>query len=1190
MVQSLEPSLAGYSLSDRYDLDEGRVFLTGIQALARLPLEQLRIDRAAGLNTAALASGYPGSPLGGFDQEMARAARRAPDLPVVCRPAVNEEFGATAVMGSQLAAEQPDCRYDGIVGIWYGKAPGLDRAGDALRHAVFAGTSRYGGAVALVGDDPAAKSSTLPSSSDATLVDLHMPILYPGDVQEALDLGRHAIALSRASGLWAAMKIVAAVADGSGTVELSPDRVRPVMPTMEWDGRPYVCHPDGRLLTPHTLEIEREFRQVRSVLALRYAVENNLNRVTVDPPDAWIGLVSTGYTYHELLDALRRLGLNGPDAIRAAGIRLLEMRMPVPFHPDTVRSFAHGLSEIVVVEEKNPTLEWLVKDALYDNDERPVVVGKTHEDGRTLMPSWGMLDADAMLPGLRERLSRRLADRLAPPPPPERDKVLIPLAVNRTPYFCSGCPHNWGTKVPEGTLVGAGIGCHGMTLLMSEERVGETMGITAMGNEGAQWIGMAPFVERGHVVQNLGDGTFFHSGQLAVQAAVAAGVTMTFKLLYNGTVAMTGGQDAVGGVGVPEIATILLAHGVSEVLITTDDVADYDGVELPAGPRGKVKVWDRTRIVEAQEYLATVPGTTVLIHDQACAAQNRRLRKRGTMESPKRRVVINHRICEACGHCGEVSNCLSVQPIDTPLGRKTTIDQSTCNLDYSCLQGDCPSFMTIDLAERPGAAAAGEGGPRSGKLLAALPFARRRAGEGGPRTDLPEPTLVVPADRVAIRFTGIGGTGVVTVSQILGTAALLDGWEVRGLDQTGLSQKAGPVVSDLRLTRDGPPPSNLLGAGEADVIIAFDALVAASDKFLQAASSQRTVVVASTTQTPTGSMVGHPELGYPSDEVLRSRLEARSRSELNRWVDAGRLTRGLLGDSAAANIFLLGVAVQAGCVPVDPADIEEAIDLNGVAVEANLAAFRWGRQWVVDPTGVEALAGQNPSARVEVVVPDLPRALARRVDELGERTGLGDLLRMLTADLVAYQDPDYAAGFLDTVERVAGAEARVAPGSARLTETVARNLHKLLAYKDEYEVARLMVGPEAQAAVQAVAGPGATVAWQLHPPLLKALGLHHKLAFRTSLAPAFKALQRGKRLRGTAFDPFGRTELRRLERELPVEYRSVVDRLLAGLDADRLDQAVAIAALADQVRGFEDLKLRRIAEYRSQLADHLARY
>ncbi len=579
--------VAGYKLTNRYTEDRGRVLLTGVQALARLPIEQLRIDRAAGLDTAAFISGYPGSPLGGYDLEVARAARTVPDLPILCQPGINEELGAAAVMGSQLAAGQPDFNRDGVLGIWYGKAPGLDRSGDVLRHAVFAGTSRYGGAVALVGDDPGAKSSTLPTSSDATIYDLHMPLFYPGDVQEVVDLGRHAVVLSRLTGLWTCMKIVAAVADGNGTVDLGLDRVNPVTPDLTIPGDPsgatFMPEPHGRLLTPYTLDLEEDFRTTRLVLAERYAIANRLNRTTVDPPDAWIGMVATGYTYHELLEAFRRLGLTTPDEIERAGIRLIQMQMPLSIDRDNIRNFARGLEEIVVVEEKNPTLEWLIKDALYGGPDQPLVVGKQHPDGRVLMKSFGLLDAGSMIEGLRERLASRIGDRLAPPPQPERQRDLIPLNISRTPYFCSGCPHNHSTKVPEGALVGAGIGCHGMVLLMDEEKVGESAGIGAMGAEGVQWIGMAPFVDRRHFIQNLGDGTFFHSGQLAIQASIAAGVNSTYKLLYNGTVAMTGGQDVQGGVGVPEIVTILTAHGVREVLITTDDIEKYKGVDLTPG-------------------------------------------------------------------------------------------------------------------------------------------------------------------------------------------------------------------------------------------------------------------------------------------------------------------------------------------------------------------------------------------------------------------------------------------------------------------------------------------------------------------------------------------------------------------------------------------------------------------------------
>ncbi len=1149
-----------YRLTDRYTADDGRVFLTGVQALARLPVEQLRLDRAAGLNTAAFVSGYPGSPLGTYDQEVARAARTVPDLPIVCRPGVNEELGVAAVMGTQLAAEQSDFNRDGVLGIWYGKAPGLDRASDAMRHAVFAGTSRFGGALALVGDDPAAKSSTLPTSSDATIYDLHMPIFYPGDVQEVVDLGRHAVMLSRLSGLWTALKIVTPVADGSGTIDLGLGRVQPVTPDLSIPGDPdgaiYVPRPTGRLLTPYTLEIEKDFRTIRSVIAERYASANKLNRATADPPDAWMGLVASGYTYHELLEALRRLGLPSIREIESAGIRLLQVQMPLSIDPANIRHFARGLDEVLVVEEKNPTLEWLVKDALYGSVHQPRVVGKFHEDGRVLMRNYGILDAGAIIDGLRERLAPRVESRLAPPPEPIREKKLIPLGVQRTPYFCSGCPHNRSTKVPEGSLIGAGIGCHGMILLMDEDKVGQSGGIGAMGAEGVQWIGMSPFVDRDHFFQNLGDGTFFHSGQLAVQASIAAGVNTTYKLLYNGTVAMTGGQNAEGSVGVSDIVTILVAHGVAQVLITTDDVERYKGVTLPSGPAGRTSVWTRDRILEAQEHLSTVKGVTVLIHDQACAAQTRRERKRGLVSTPTHRVVINHRICEACGDCGEISNCLSVQPIETPLGIKTTIDQSTCNVDLSCLEGDCPSFMTVEVGDPTTAT----------RVPGAVP-------------ELATPELAVDQNSLDLRMVGIGGTGVVTASQIIATAAMLDGFDVRGLDQTGLSQKAGQVTGDLRLRRGGPPPSNLIGERGADVILGFDLLASATDRSLQVADPARTILVAASTETPTGGMVGHPEIAYPDLSELEARARSRTRYELNRFADAGAITDGLFGNTATANTFLIGVATQAGVLPVSPDTIEQAIELNGVAVDANLAAFAHGRWWVVDPAAVHARARIATTAVPTVEGPPLSAKLQRRVDRTAAENR--DVVGMLAADLVAYQNASYAHRFLDLVEKAGRHD------SAELEQAVARGFHKLLAYKDEYEVARLLIGPEAKEAARAVGGDRAKVAWRLHPPMLKAIGMSDKIEIPTRIGvPAMMALARGKRLRGTRFDPFGRAEVRIVERAMIDEFETSMARMLSRLDAGEVDLAevMRVACLPLEVRGYEDLKLRRAASFRAELA------
>ncbi len=1133
--------------------------MTGIQALARVPIEQLRADRAAGLDTAAFASGYQGSPLSGLDQEFVRAAKAAPGINFVVQPSVNEELGATSVMGSQLAANQPDALHDGVVGLWYGKAPGLDRAGDAIRHGVYAGASQHGGAVVIVGDDPAAKSSTVPSSSDLALMDLHLPVFYPKDVQEALDLGRHAIAMSRSTGLWTSMKIVAAVADGSGTIDVSPDRLQIVIPDMTIDGVPDVHTPDARLLPPNNMAIERDIRTVRFERARRYSDANGLNRVTVDPPDAWIGIVSTGVTHGEVREALRRLGLASDLDIASAGIRLLHLRLPLPFDTDVTRRFARGLEEIIVVEEKDPTLELFVKDALYGTPHAPAVVGKQDDAGAALIQNYGVLVADAIVPALRRRLHRRLADRLTPEPPPARERTLIPLSVERSPYFCSGCPHNWGSKVPDDVLVGAGIGCHTMTLMMDVDKVGETAGLTQMGGEGSQWIGMAPFVDRGHFVQNLGDGTFFHSGQLSIQAAVAAGVDITYKLLHNGTVAMTGGQDSVAALGVPDIAAVLIKHGVRRVIVTTDDIERYRGIDMPVDDAGKVLVRDRDEIVAAQEELAAVSGVTVLIHDQACAAQNRRLRKRDQVTTPAERVVINHRICEACGDCGVVSNCLSVQAIDTPLGVKTTIDQTTCNLDFSCLGGDCPSFMTIEPTNNGSSTATD----------AEIPPAP---------TDFPEPALRVPVDNVDVRIAGIGGTGVVTAAQILATAAMLDGFDSRGLDQTGLSQKAGPVISDLRLSTAATPATNLLGDGTADVLLAFDLLTAASEKTLEACGDGYTIVVGSTTATPTGSMVGRPERRVPTHAELTARLDTSSDPKATRLAPAGELMEALLGNATAANIFVIGAAIQHGALPVTAASVEEAIRLNGVQVDANIEALQWGRSWVVDPTTIDAVAASRPAARPVVEVDPLPKRLSRRIEAFPAE--VRPLVEMLTADLVAYQHASYAATFLDDVEQVDSSD-------LELVEVVARSLHKLMAYKDEYEVARLLVAPESRAAAERVGGADAKVTWRLHPPMLKAIGRNDKIGVSDNVGrPLMRALARGKRLRGTRLDPFGRTEMRRTERELIDEYRVQLGAELAFLIAHPEDRAEVIAALAlpMEVRGYEDLKLQRVQEYRNAAA------
>ena len=1221
-----------YRLSTRYTDDSGTVFMTGLQALARLPIEQLRADRHAGLQTAAFVSGYPGSPVGGYDGDLARAVEQAPDLPIVLAPALNEEQAATAVMGSQLASLRPDSRYDGVVGIFYGKAPGVDRAGDALRHAVFAGTDPRGGAVVIAGDDPAAKSSTIPSSSAGTLADKHIPVLYPGTPREALDLGRHAVYLSRVTGLWTSLKIVADVADGSGTVHLDPRRVDPVIPTI--DGEPYVHTPDGRLLTPETVDTEREIYEVRHPLAIEYAALNRLNHATVDPSDAWIGIVASGITYRELREALRRLGLGHDSELAAAGIRLMCMHMPIPFSAQRARHFARGLEEIFVVEEKQPNIESLMKDALYNEPRRPRVTGKFDEHDAMLLPGHGGLTADDLLAPLRRRLSERIGPRLAPEQP-QRELIPLGTGVARTPYFCSGCPHNRSTKVPEGAAVGAGIGCHTMTLLMDSDGFGDIVGLTCMGQEGAQWVGMAPFVETSHIFQNIGDGTYFHSGQLAIQGAIAAGADVTYKLLWNRTVAMTGGQDPQGMIGVAEVCRVLLAQGVARVLVTTEDVARYHSTKLPEG----VDVWSRTRLIEAQELLAQTSGVTVLIHDQQCAAEARRGRKRGTVAVPRQRVFINERICEGCGDCASISNCLSVQPVETAFGRKTRIDQTTCNLDYSCLEGDCPSFMTVTRPGRLRGRASrranplneGEAVARAARESSEQPrgappldakhsrlsarslrsWLRRIGGRGrtpalpqsapasAAPTDLDDPVPAVGTDDLSVRIVGIGGTGVVTVSQIIGTAAMFDGYEVRGLDQIGLSQKAGPVVSDLRLYRSEEAASNRLGEGQADVLLAFDQLGAASPSGMSRADPERTVVVGSTSQTPTGAMVAHPDRAMPEPAELEAAIAAATRADCRHWADAQAITESLLGNSVTANVFVVGMAVQAGALPLSPWSVEHAIELNGVAARSNVEAFRWGRAMVARPDDVKAAAASGAGRRSGA--PGLDDGLASRVRAVARVAGFdrdppdadrsggsgyrGPVdLGLMATELCAYQSPKLAHAHLDFVESVAAADSERGDGSGRLTAAAARGYFKLLAYKDEYEVARLMLDAEATAEARRLAETtGGRLAWKLHPPVLRALGMRSKIAVPVSWAPAIRLLASMRRLRGTVFDVFGHTAVRRAERALPGEYRAAVTADLVTLDPGRYEAALARAALPEAVRGYESIKMAGIDRVRSDI-------
>jgi len=809
---------------------------------------------------------------------------------------------------------------------------------------------------------------------------------------------------------------------------------------------------------------------------------------------------------------------------------------------------AEGLEEILVVEEKRSFLEAAIRDVLYGGPAQPAVTGKRDAGGSELIPAYGELDADLITGPLRRRMTARgiAAEpdpRGAPPPAhPPTLPLVSPPQIGRVPYFCSGCPHNSSTKPLPGTLVGAGIGCHALVLLMDEAQAGTVTGLSQMGGEGMQWIGMAPFLDRDHFVQNIGDGTFDHSGSLAIRAAVAAGANMTYKLLYNSAVAMTGGQRPASGMTVPQIVGVLLAEGVARIIVTTEDLGRYRHVKLPRG----VPVWDRSRIAEAQRVLAATPGVTVLVHDQECATEKRRKRKRGKIAQPQARVFINERICEGCGDCGRKSNCLSVQPVPTEFGRKTRVHQSSCNVDYTCLDGDCPAFMTVV--------------PRAS-------IGRRQAAEAITPEELPAPRPVVDPDSFGIRLTGVGGTGVVTVSQVLATAGLIAGWHARSLDQTGLAQKGGAVVSDVRFSRSGQAPTNKLGAGECDLYLGCDLLVAADPKNLAVTAAGRTVAVVSVAEVPTGPMVSDPALSFPDRAGISQPIMDRVR-EGSVLLDARRIVLGLFGDDQFANVFLVGAGFQAGALPLPPDAIEEAIRVNGVAVEKNLQAFRRGRQYVADPVALLAAAGL-----------DRPAA-----PEEGE-SPLDRLIGIRSEDLTAYQDHAYARRYLDVVERVRAAERDKTPGSTALTEAVARYLYKLMAYKDEYEVARLSLEPSLGAGLEAEFGPGARASWRLHPPVLRALGMKRKIALGPWFVPAFRVLRAMRGLRGTPMDPFGRTRVRVVERELIGEYLGLVDHLIDRLSPATTPLAVRLAELPDVVRGYEDVKLRTVESYRQSLAE-----
>jgi indolepyruvate ferredoxin oxidoreductase len=1137
------------SLEDKYASEEGVSLMSGIHALVRLPLDQIRRDRRAGLNTGGFISGYRGSPLGGYDQQLARAKPFLEQHKITFQPGINEDLAATAVWGSQQVNLHPGATVDGVFGLWYGKAPGLDRAGDVLKHANMTGTWRHGGVLAVAGDDPLAKSSTLPSQSEFAFIDAEIPVLAPSNVQDVLDLGLHGLAMSRFSGLWVGMVAMADIMDGSATVNVDPSRLRIVTPPD--DGSPRHITLAGLKLTGRHGAEER-LRLFKLPAAKLYARRNRLNRVILDSAAARLGIAVSGKNWLAVLDALRLLGIDEPMADRL-GLRLMKVSMPWPLDEQDMAAFAKGLDTIFVVEAKRPLIEAQLKEQLYhlDASRRPAVVGKSERSGAPLLPQTGDLHAEDIVSALIKLLPataltapmRETAFRLD-----ERKRQAEGAATPnpRTPYFCSGCPHNSSTKVPEGSRAMAGIGCHIMAQMV-DGRAEDSY--SQMGGEGVAWLGQSAFTETPHVFVNLGDGTYHHSGSLAIRAAVAAKANVTYKILYNDAVAMTGGQQVDGPLSVADITRQLAAEGVEHIAVVAEDPARHAPSSLAAG----VTIHPREDLDEVQRTFRDTRGVSVLIFDQTCAAEKRRRRKRGDYPTPAKRLFINDRVCEDCGDCSVQSNCISIEPLETPFGTKRQINQSSCNLDFSCAKGFCPSFVEIEGAamKRPSVA----------------PEAIIEAG-----ADLAEPATIGADREVKLLLTGIGGTGVTTVSAILAMAAHIDGKRSASLDITGLAQKGGAVVSHLAFAPAGAPePIARIAAGDADGIIAGDMVVAASAEALALCDPEHTIAVADEDIAPTTEFVLRGTQGYRTSRP-QMRLQKAVRTLTSRRISATAAT--LLGDTIYGNMMLAGLGFQRGLIPLSSQAVEQAIALNDTAVAANLAAFRAGRLLIAAPERLEAFL---PSAR---------EAAPENLDSLIER---------FAQELAAYQDEAYAARFRLLVERARMAETVLDAGPARpLTETVARSLFKLMAYKDEYEVARLYADPAFKAKLAAQFGGEGKLKVLLAPPLLSrtdpATGCPRKMSFGPWIFTAFRILARLKALRGTRFDPFGWTAERRTERRLIEEYEATVDTLLRGLSPANVEAATAIAALPMRITGFGPVKTARIAEVKASEKKLLAAF
>jgi indolepyruvate ferredoxin oxidoreductase len=1138
-------TLRDVSLDDKYTLQDGRIYITGTQALVRLPLMQHLRDKAAGLHTGGYISGYRGSPLGGYDQQLWAAKKLLKEHHVVFNPGVNEDLAATACWGTQQLGFHGEPNYDGVFAIWYGKGPGVDRTGDAFRHGNLAGTHPRGGVLALMGDDHTCESSTTAHQSEYAMVDAMMPVLNPAGVQELLDYGIYGWALSRYAGVWVGLKCMKDVIDASGSVEVSPQRVQIVTPT-DYE------MPEGGLnirWPDQPLDQEARLHRHKVDAARAFARANKLDKVVIDTPDAKLGIVTCGKSYMDVRQAMQYLGIDEAEAKRL-GVRLYKVGMTFPLEPQGVRAFAQGLEKIVVVEEKRGLVESQLKEILYGMAGAPVVVGKQDEQGVLLFQSNGALDPNEIAIAIGRRILERIQDsqleaRVAEQVQLETRAQEKP-AMDRTPYFCSGCPHNSGTRVPEGSIALAGIGCHFMSQWMNRN----TAGYTQMGGEGASWMGEAPFVKTNHVFQNIGDGTYFHSGFLAVRATIASGVNVTYKILYNDAVAMTGGQHIDGNLTPGQIARELLAEGVKKVEVVTDEPEKYPAGTFPP----EVRISHRDDYEKVQKEIRAIPGTTAIIYDQTCASEKRRRRKRNAYPDPPKRAFINDLVCEGCGDCGVQSNCVSVTPLETEFGRKRRIDQSSCNKDYSCVKGFCPSFVTV----HGGNVRKGKGASQGDKTDAPFPV-------------LPEPALPALDQPYGILVTGVGGTGVVTIGAILGMAAHLENKGFSSLDMAGLAQKGGAVWAHLQVAAQ---PSEIktvrLGSGGAKVVLGCDLVVSASQKTMDTTRNGLTRMVVNTHQQMTGDFTRNANFAFPAQSLKRTIGKGVGDQNVE-FVEATRIASALMGDSIATNMFMLGFAYQRGLIPVSAEAINKAIELNGAAVKMNQAAFLWGRRMAVDAQTVERMVAPKEDAKA-------PTRLSESLDEMVARR---------VEFLTAYQNAAYAQKYARLVERVRREEQARGKGKSGLAEAVARYYFKLMAYKDEYEVARLYADPAFTEKLKAQFEGDYRLHFHLAPPLLARRNEKGELIKREYgpwMFTAFRILAKLRFLRGTALDLFGGTEERRTERQLIADYEKTVDALLAKLTPDNHALAVQIASIPEEIRGYGHVKARHLDAARARQA------